>query len=164
MKDQIDNSKDILLTSGLGDPTDEKNIDRLIFYFQYGLYIMNEEIPIIPDSNCSDHLKRRIFEAAGKLAELFYTGSSDIFNPYPIEEYIHTRKEYAKLLSINEKTVDKVVKTLINANAITSTRKNSIRGTKVITPNLKRLNEIKNRGYKAYKNSIEMNNFQTGQI
>lgn len=157
MKDQIENSKDILLTSGLGDPTDAKNINRLIFSFQYGFYLENEDSPIIPDPNCSDHLKKRILEAAGKLAEFFYSSSSNIFNPYSIEEYIHTRKEYAKLLNTNERTVDKAIKTLINAKAITSTRKNSIRGIKVITPNLKRLNEIKNRGYKVYKDLIEQN-------
>ena len=157
MKNQIKNSNDILLTSGLGNSTDIKNINRLIFSFQYGLYLENEDSSIIPDPDCSIHLKRRIIEAAGKLAELFYSGSSDIFNPYPIEEYIHTREEYSKLLSINERTVDKAIKTLINAKAISVTRKNSIRGIKVITPNLKRLNEIKNRGYKEYKDLIEQN-------
>lgn len=145
--------KDILI-SDIGNLYSIESTKRNIISFQYGLTFENKKEPIIPNPNCTDHLKARIIENAAKLADFFYTGSANLFNMFSHREYTLTRKEYAEFLETNEKMIDKVLKTLVNAKMITITRKKSYKGTNLITPNIKRMVEIKNKGYSLFLEEV----------
>ena len=143
-----------ILTSDIGSLYSVESTKRNIISFQYGLTFENKKEPIIPNPNCTDHLKARIIENAAKLADFFYTGSSNPFDMFPHKEYTLTRKEYAEFLGTNEKMIDKVLKTLVKAEMISITRKKSYKGTNLIIPNIKRMVEIKNKGYSLFLEEV----------